>query len=439
MSRNALPRVAFISHSSWLAGAERALLNLLEHLPQGAIQPIAVFPRVDGPAKSIARDRLGLPVFELQYSFSIPLADQAGFASKVRREIALFTDLYIELELDAVVVNTSVIYPAAAAAIQAGIPLLLHSHGILTPQLFPAQDLLASHWLVSLQLSIADQVLVPSDWVGIQYLRENRLAHPNIAVLPNGTKLPVLHSAVDTADIPSLLPNFVMLCTLEPNKGVGTFLEAAAAVLAKRPACATFTVYGDGSPEYRDMLMKYIAKHNLQHSCFLHPKQEDVDTIYRNCRAAIVASDVESFSIVAIEAMSYAKPVIATRCGGPEDIILDHKTGFLIPCRDSKTLAEKIILLMDNPHLGHRMGYAGRERVRENYDIEKIARTYLDYIIETITNNASVKLFDNKRFLLELIDFETSHKTDRIKKLDKKSVNIALPSAVTPSEIISRP
>lgn len=408
MSRNVLPRIAFVSHSPWFAGAERALINLLEHLPEQEIQPIVIFPNIDGPVKKIVKERLGLPVFELPYGFSLPTIGRCGFEAQLEQESAAFASIYRELEVDAVVVNTTVIYPAAAAAMSAGIPLLVHSHGVIFPRLFPGLDLPAWNKLESLQLNIADRILVPSAWVSAHCRRACRLSLADITVLPNGTKLPKLHDDVGVV-VQDGVPEFVMLCTLEPNKGVSTFLEAAAIVLAKRPASATFTVYGDGdgAPEYRKSLFAFIKQHNLENSCFLHPKQANVDSIYRRCRAVIVASEIESFSLVAIEAMSYAKPVIATRCGGPEDIVEEKKTGYLIPIGNSELLAEQMIRLMDNPELGCEMGLAGRERVKSCYDINKVARDYLDHILDMIERPRKSESTERKRLLVALTTLET--------------------------------
>lgn len=406
MSQNALPRVAFVAHSPWLAGAERALVNLLENLPEQEIQPVVLFPNADGPVKQIVRDRLGLPIFELPYGFSLPTMSRGGFEARLKRETVAFASLYRELEVEAVVVNTTVIYPASAAAVRVGLPLLVHSHGVISPRLFPGLDFSTWEKLNSLQLNIADRVLAPSAWVSKDCKRVCSLSLADIAVLPNGTVLPRMHNDAGGGSR-ACIPEFVMLCTLEPNKGVATFLEAAAKILAKRPDSAVFTVYGDGGPEYRDSLFAFIKRHNLENSCFIHPKQADVDSIYRRCNAAIIASEIESFSFVAIEAMSYSKPVIATRCGGPEEIVEDKKTGFLVPIGDSESLAERMIRLIDDPVLGCQLGRAGRERVKSYYDIKKVSRDYLDHILNMIETPRGSEVLACKRLLMSLTALET--------------------------------
>ena len=62
-------------------------------------------------------------------------------------------------------------------------------------------------------------------------------------------------------------------------------------------------------------------------------------------RAAVFAlpSDDEGLGIVILEAMACGVPVVATRCGGPEDIITDGTDGFLVPRYDAGALASRLV------------------------------------------------------------------------------------------------
>ena len=108
---------------------------------------------------------------------------------RLRRETAAFTNLYRELELDAVVVNTAVVYPASAAALRVRVPLLVHCHGPLLPRAFPNLDMAAWHSLDVLQSNMADMVLTPSRWV-YDYLRTVcKVPESRLRVLFNGCLL----------------------------------------------------------------------------------------------------------------------------------------------------------------------------------------------------------------------------------------------------------
>ncbi|MGO9094514.1 MAG: glycosyltransferase family 4 protein [Bryobacteraceae bacterium] len=396
-----------MSHSPWIAGAERVLLNLLQNLPEGEIQPVVVFPVTDGPMKSLAKQKLPFPIFELPYGLTIPNHGDAHWLERLQQETAALTNLYRELELDAVVVNTVAIYPASAAAIRARVPLVVHCHGALLPRAFPGLSMEAWHRLDVLQFYMADLVLTPSRWVGDHLRTVCKVAESRLQVLVNGTELPPVGDSESDWAGPDL-PEFAMLTTLEPHKGVPVFLEAAASFLARRPSGARFLVYGDGSPQYRRVLEGMIQRRSLRDCFVLRPKQE-ADPIYRRCCAAVVASEFEPFSMVAIEAMSYAKPVIATRCGGPEEILDEGRTGFLIPVGDSETLAGRMLTLAGDPALRREMGLAGRRRAESVYDIRAIARRYLDSILSVVEAGDAPETRERKRFLEALIGAGPSH------------------------------
>jgi len=65
------------------------------------------------------------------------------------------------------------------------------------------------------------------------------------------------------------------------------------------------------------------------------------------CQAFVLSSEFETFGVVVIEALSQGKPVIATRCGGPEEI-LHAGNGILVQKNDKKSLADAMVRLRNN-------------------------------------------------------------------------------------------
>ncbi len=65
----------------------------------------------------------------------------------------------------------------------------------------------------------------------------------------------------------------------------------------------------------------------------------------------------ESFGMVALEAMACGTPVIASRVGGLTFTVRDGETGFLVPERDPKALAEKLELVLTDECLRRRLGH----------------------------------------------------------------------------------
>ncbi len=83
-------------------------------------------------------------------------------------------------------------------------------------------------------------------------------------------------------------------------------------------------------------------------------------------RAAVVAvpSHVESFGLVAMEAMAHAAPVVGSAVGAMADLIEDGSTGLSFAAGDRPGLARQLARLIDDPELARRLGQAGAERVR---------------------------------------------------------------------------
>jgi hypothetical protein len=163
-------------------------------------------------------------------------------------------------------------------------------------------------------------------------------------------------------------------------------------------------VYGDGSPGYQHRLRGLIESKGLRGCFVLRPKQMDVSSIYRSSRAILVASYIESFSVVAIEAMSHSKPVISTKCGGPEEIVEHGKTGFLFERGDSRALAEHILQLMDDNTLCESMGRAAREGTEARFDIRKIAEDYLCTILAALEQPRTRSWASRRRLLARLLE-----------------------------------
>jgi glycosyltransferase involved in cell wall biosynthesis len=84
---------------------------------------------------------------------------------------------------------------------------------------------------------------------------------------------------------------------------------------------------------------------------------------------------------VLIEAMAMQLPVIATKMTAIGEIVVDRKTGILVPPRNPPALAQALLELAGNAALAQELGANGRRRVEERFDIRKNARRYLDLFL----------------------------------------------------------
>jgi glycosyltransferase involved in cell wall biosynthesis len=131
---------------------------------------------------------------------------------------------------------------------------------------------------------------------------------------------------------------FVSVGHLVPQKGVDVLLRALAICLAGGEQFH-LTIVGKGYEE--DALQATARELGLERSVTWlgAPERNAMPEIYRAADAFVLASRHESFGVVVIEALASGLPVVATRCGGPEEIVTED-VGELAPPEDPAALAD---------------------------------------------------------------------------------------------------
>jgi glycosyltransferase involved in cell wall biosynthesis len=106
------------------------------------------------------------------------------------------------------------------------------------------------------------------------------------------------------------------------------------------------------------------------------PVQEDVPSFLDSLDLFILPSLQETFSIALIEAMAAGLPVVSTRCGGPEELVVEGENGYLIPPGNDEELAVKIMQLLADNDKARRFGESGRELAAKHFSLEKMITAY---------------------------------------------------------------
>jgi glycosyltransferase involved in cell wall biosynthesis len=129
---------------------------------------------------------------------------------------------------------------------------------------------------------------------------------------------------------------FVTIANLSPRKNISGLLDAFAEAFEKSSR-VSLTIVGDG-PERKTLEAQTRQLGIAPQISFLGSLgREAVRDALRNAHAFVLPSHQETFGVVVIEAMATGLPVVATRCGGPEDIVTEE-TGRLVPTTDPKAL-----------------------------------------------------------------------------------------------------
>ncbi len=158
---------------------------------------------------------------------------------------------------------------------------------------------------------------------------------------------------------------------LVPVKGHTYLIKAIQKVVNVIPK-AKFLFVGDG--ELKSELSEEIKSLGLQENIFLLGARRDIATILSSVDIFLLPSINEGFGMVLIEAMAAKKPVIATNVGGIPEIVIDGKTGILVPPKNTEGFSSAIIKLYNNPELSRRMGLAGYRRAKNIFNIETTVR-----------------------------------------------------------------
>lgn len=138
-----------------------------------------------------------------------------------------------------------------------------------------------------------------------------------------------------------------------------------------------------GEGELKNKLKSLIEKLNLQKKVFLLGKvpHKDLGSYYQSCDVFCLPSveKSEAFGIAQLEAMSFGKPIISTKIhgSGVSFVNKDNITGFVVPPRNHKALAEAINKLLKDNKLKDIFGKNAKERFEKNFSIEKTCEEIL--------------------------------------------------------------
>ncbi|WP_439475782.1 glycosyltransferase [Algoriphagus formosus] len=143
-----------------------------------------------------------------------------------------------------------------------------------------------------------------------------------------------------------------------------------------------FLLLGQGPDQ--GLILSKAKERELEEQLILPGYQTDTAPFYELMDVFCIASAHEGFGLVAAEAMLHGLPVIATKVGGLQDIVLDQETGYLVPPLSPESLAEKIQLLIDQPELRQEMGKKGKQRSLEHFSAERYCHEVENLYLELL-------------------------------------------------------
>lgn len=156
---------------------------------------------------------------------------------------------------------------------------------------------------------------------------------------------------------------------LSSEKGHHMLLDVAERLKAYMPE-HMFMIHIAGEGKEAESLHKAIRERALEGCVRLEGFVSDVKGFIRQMDIIVHTAQWEGFGFVLIEAMAQGRPVVAFDAGSTAEIIVDGKTGFIVPQADVEGMLEKILSLR-NTELRRQMGKAAIEHVRNHFVLEQ--------------------------------------------------------------------
>lgn len=161
-----------------------------------------------------------------------------------------------------------------------------------------------------------------------------------------------------------------MACRLVAQKGIIYALQALKTIHPSFPD-AHLVIAGNG--ELMHELIHLVAQLELTDNVHFLGWRSDVPQLMAGFDIFMMPSLWEGFGLVALEAMSKRRPVIATRVTALPEVVAHEQTGLLVPPKNSDALAEAMQSLLEDRTLRAHMGLVGEDRVEQLFSVDRMA------------------------------------------------------------------
>ena len=235
--------------------------------------------------------------------------------------------------------------------------------------------------LIDKLLSYANVIISPSE----HYIEESRFLgkyRDKIVVIPNGINIEefgIPYSKEECRRKLGLLTDeniILFVGVIHSYKGSDVLIKAMPKIIKEVPNAKLIFVGKEGEKggiEVFEKLSKKLGvEKNIKFAGFVGSSFKKA-FYYRSADIFALPSIIlEIFGIVNLEAMACSVPIVASKIGGVPDVVKEGENGLLVPPKDSETLADAIIYLLENDDIRERMGKNGRKKV-EDYSWVRIA------------------------------------------------------------------
>ncbi len=380
--------ILFVHASSDLYGSDKVLLDLLLNLDQARFRPIVILPGKGPLFDSI--QHAGIEVHDLPLArvarsgFSI--AGVATLAMKIMVSVRAISKAVAGRKIDIVHSNTLAVVSGAIWAMLTKTRHLWHVHEIIVhPKIintyYPRLVNLLSCKVVANSDATREWLVSRSPGLGGRTVTIlNGLDHEGAVAASEIARVRDACNASDAEIVVALVGRINRL------KGHKILVDALEILDARGISTIRALVVGSppaGQEHFKTDLCTYIQSSRVAGIISMMDFTADIWPVWAACDIAVVPStEPESFGMVAIEAMSLHKPVIASNHGGLVEIVDNGITGLLVPPGDAGALADALEMLVMDPIRRKEMGERGYQRQKNYFSLRAHTTAFESHYIE---------------------------------------------------------
>lgn len=402
-----MKRILYIQHATSLGGSAISLLNLLRQLDRQRYEPVVACVGTGDAIPSFYREHgveafacpdLGIfphttggwfPLYNPRALLHLCLA-WARFNSVARAMERLVARVHPDL----VHLNSVVLGPCAVGAARTGVPMVWHVREAVVHGHFGLRRRIIRNWLTRLP----DEIIFISGDERRQLLGDLRGV-----VIPNGVDFQRFDRKLDRhamrqelglapdAQVVLFLGGFWSIKGTQPflkalhiehqrNPRVHAVVAGALATPSKRLVAriGRFILPLIGRPTDRQWATRFMRQHTMETYVHLLPFRDDVERLLAASDVLLFPSTAPHFARPVIEAGAMARPVVASRLGGVEELVADGETGLLVTPNDVQALADALHQVLTQPEAASRMGENGFRRAQALYNADRNAAQVME-------------------------------------------------------------
>ena len=139
-----------------------------------------------------------------------------------------------------------------------------------------------------------------------------------------------------------------------------------------------------GEGPHRERLFRFRDQVEIRDCVHFLGRRDDVPDLMPHFDVLLSTSAYEGQSNAILEAMAAGVPVVATDIPGTRDLVIDGRTGFLVPLGNRAQMARCVHRLLERPDLARQLGQAGRERVQREFTVAGMVARYVELYRELL-------------------------------------------------------